>query len=158
MKEPTLIKEFKKVRQETINLVETIPIDHIDIIPEGFNNSIRWNLGHILVAWDHAIFPKLHQHWRVPEHYHFIFPKGTSPRIWKSKPPEYMEIINHLKDQVIEISEASHNKLNELLPEPFIRIKKISGMFRFMIREEIHHQNCINRIIEAIVKATQVAQ
>lgn len=52
---------------------------HLDQIPDGFNNSIRWNLGHLLAAWDHGIFPKLGRERRIPDAYHHMFPSGTSP-------------------------------------------------------------------------------
>ena len=47
-------------RTETLELAKSLPIEIIDLIPEGFSINIRWNLGHILVAWDHEFI----QIWR----------------------------------------------------------------------------------------------
>jgi hypothetical protein len=147
LKEPALIAKFRKLRKETLRFAEGVPTELLDRVPEGFNNSIRWNLGHILVAWDHAIFPKLNQNWRIPEHYHYLFPNGSSPKTWNTSPPDFQEIIKYLKAQTDEIAEVCIGRLDDPLPEPFLRIKSIRGMYNFMLREETHHLNFMKKLI-----------
>lgn len=147
---PQVIEQFRQLRDETLALAETIPPEWNDQIPEGFNNSLRWNLGHILVGWDHAIFPKLGDLWHVPEHYHYLFPNGSSPKTWQSPAPAIEEIVMNLRQQKDDISEATAMKLNGPLAEPFLRIATIEEMYGFMLREERHHLNVMKRIIAAI--------
>lgn len=147
---PQVIEQFRRLREETLALTAGIRPEWFDIMPEGFNNSIRWNLGHILVAWDHAIFPKLGEAWHVPSHYHYLFPKGSSPKTWQTAAPAVDEIVNHLSSQKDEISDATVHKLNEPLVEPFLKIATIQEMYGFMLREETHHLNVMKRILAAI--------
>ncbi len=150
MREPIEIRTFRDLRAQTLALAESTSIEIVDIVPEGFNNSIRWNLGHILVAWDHGIFPKLGEGWRIPEHYHYLFPKGTRPSDWTTEPPAYSEILEKLRGQVDDIISASTGKLDNPIAQPFLRIKKLRGMFNFHNREEQQHLDCILRIKHAI--------
>lgn len=150
---PRVIEEFRLLREETLSLIAGIRPEWYDIIPEGFNNSIRWNLGHILVGWDHAIFPKLSEKWRVPSQYHYLFPRGSSPKTWQTEAPSVVEIVSHLRLQKNEISDATTYKLNEPLLEPFLKIATIQEMYGFMLREESHHLNVIKRIAAAMQAA-----
>ncbi|NQD69687.1 DinB family protein [Sphingobacterium shayense] len=46
-------KEFKFIidtRKAFISLVDGLSIDELNQIPEGFNNNIAWNFGHIVVS------------------------------------------------------------------------------------------------------------
>lgn len=42
-----LFNQLESYRKETLGLVESITEEKADVIPDGFNNIIRWNLGHI---------------------------------------------------------------------------------------------------------------
>jgi hypothetical protein len=43
-------KLLKATRTNFINLLEGLTVEQMNKIPTGFNNSIAWNLGHILVS------------------------------------------------------------------------------------------------------------
>ena len=45
-----LFNQLKAVRGDTINVVKELSESQADSIPEGFNNNIRWNLGHVYVV------------------------------------------------------------------------------------------------------------
>lgn len=156
MNESKFFRQFRELREQTLSLAESVSPDLIDIVPSGFNNSIRWNLGHILVAWDHGIFPKINESRRIPQKYHFMFPKGSRPSAWTEEPPAYEEIVSRLRSQVDEIITASDGKLNDLVAQPFLRVKYVRGMFTFHLREEEHHLNCMRRIIAAAGSAPAV--
>jgi len=154
LKENKFFVQFRELRRQTIAFAESIPLDMIDIVPPGFNNSIRWNLGHILVAWDHGIFPKINENWHIPHAYHYMFPRGTRPSDWTVEPPAYEEIISYMHAQVDEIIAASDGKMNDLIAQPFLRVKYLRGMLSFHIREEQHHLACMQRIKDAVETST----
>lgn len=152
MNEKQIFNKFIKVRTETLELAKSIPVEIIDLVPEGFSNNIRWNLGHILVAWDHGIYPNLKQERRETLHYHSIFPKGTYPSL-EAETPAFEEILNKLEVQLESIIENSMSKLEEPLIVPFIpRIKTLRNMFQFHIKHEEHHLKCIQNIMNSIMQ------
>ncbi len=84
-------------RSWTVNSVEGLTEEVLGYIPEHHRNNIRWNMGHILVGWDHAVFSTLGMERRMPLQYHLMFPRESSPAGWKGQPPPYDEMLLHLK-------------------------------------------------------------
>ncbi|MFD0589916.1 DinB family protein [Paenibacillus sp. GCM10027627] len=155
---PESIKKFRKIREETIAFAESVPSHRLDAIPEGFNNSIRWNLGHLLAAWDHGIFPKIGEAWRIPANYHSLFPRGTSPRDWKETPPSISEIVSGLRRQKEDVSAELPHRLADALAEPFLNMSAMSDMLEFLLCEEQHHQKAIKSIVEALERGASFEQ
>lgn len=147
---PASVKEFRKLRDETVTFAESVDADKLDLIPEGFNNSIRWNLGHLLAGWDHGIFPKLGDSWRIPTHYHHMFPRGTSPRDWREAPPSLKEIIKLLKEQKEQITDELPSHLDYPIAEPFLHMKIMADMLEFHLEEEQRHLKAMYAIAEAL--------
>jgi len=64
-----VLRQVEVVRAITLQKLESITEDVADIMPEGFNNTIRWNVGHILIVQDQlasnfAAFRKICGNWR----------------------------------------------------------------------------------------------
>ncbi|RJX39526.1 hypothetical protein D3P09_08880 [Paenibacillus pinisoli] len=148
--EPQAIREFRELREETIALAKGALPQHLDLMPDGFNNSIRWNLGHLLAAWDHGIFPKLGRERRIPAVYHHMFPRGTSPLDWREYPPTREGIIQELGNQMNDIARELPSQLDAPLAEPFLDMSTMREMAAFLLREEQHHQKVIRAIGEAL--------
>lgn len=154
---PSSVKAFRKLRDETIAFAESVDPDKLDLIPEGFNNSIRWNLGHLLAAWDHGIFPKLGGSWRIPTLYHSMFPKGTSPRDWQEPPPSLKDIVRWMKEQKEQITEELTPHLDYPLVEPFLNMATMAEMLEFLLNEEQHHQKKMRAILDALDEGVPAA-
>jgi hypothetical protein len=44
------IDKIRTIRTSLLSLIENLSIDQLNHIPEGFNNNIIWNLGHLVAA------------------------------------------------------------------------------------------------------------
>lgn len=44
------IEALKKTRKFLLNVIADLTLEQLNKIPEGFNNNIIWNLGHLLVV------------------------------------------------------------------------------------------------------------
>ncbi|MDE3142666.1 MAG: DinB family protein [Bacteroidota bacterium] len=40
----------KQTRRNFLNLIDSLSVEQLNIIPAGFNNNIAWNFGHIVVT------------------------------------------------------------------------------------------------------------
>jgi len=45
-----LIEALRQTRHNLLKTVEAYTIDEMNVDPEGFNNSLLWNLGHVWVT------------------------------------------------------------------------------------------------------------
>lgn len=150
MKEEVVFQQFRMWRNWTIAAAEGLNRDIIMSIPHGFSNNILWNLGHILVGWDHGIFSNLSKERHIPQNYHLMFPSGSKPIDWHDEPPKFEEIIEQLRKQPDEIIEQCQGKLDLALAKPFLHLTTVGDMFLFQISHESLHMGTvtsINRIL-----------
>ena len=52
----TDLKILKITRQNTINLIKAHTLDQLNEIPQGFNNNLMWNFGHVIVTQQLLIY------------------------------------------------------------------------------------------------------
>ena len=68
-------------------------------VPEGLNNNILWNLGHMLFYESVFLYAQSGVPQIVPESYGDLFKAGTSPADWDA-PPDVAEVLERYKTQI----------------------------------------------------------
>ncbi len=61
------------IRVETLKLVANLDERSIDLVPEGFHNSIRWNIGHIVYDQDVWFHYLIEDESAIPKAYEKFF-------------------------------------------------------------------------------------
>ncbi|PFA63049.1 hypothetical protein CN378_18615 [Bacillus sp. AFS015802] len=150
MKEDQLFNQMNMWRGWTVDYLGTIPEEMADHIPSGYNNNIRWNAGHILVGWDHTMFPAINQKRRLPDSYHRMFPRESKPLDWTEKPPSMDKLIKELAEQALFIEEACRGRLDEPLKESFLGMKTVGDMVIFHMNHESLHMGIIKSMKQAL--------
>jgi hypothetical protein len=111
-----LFNQLQSYRGETLSLIESLSESEADIVPQGFNNNIRWNLGHIYLdqyLWiQHLTKEKI----EIPDGFLDWFNFGTSPATWKSPPPSLETLRGLLAEQPKVIRERYGERLEEEFP------------------------------------------
>ncbi|MDX8365558.1 DinB family protein [Cytobacillus sp. IB215665] len=152
MREDQLFEQMKMWRKWTVQLLRTIPDEVVDEIPHGHNNSIRWNAGHILVGWDHTMFPAVNEKRQLPLTYHQMFPRGSKPQNWTEHPPSIEEIINKLEEQPDLIVRSCMGHLDDPLHESFLGMETLGDMVVF----HMNHENLHIGIIKSMKNLLEV--
>lgn len=91
-------KEFeilKITRGNILKAVQNLSDEQLIKIPQGFNNNILWNVGHIVSSGQKLTYGLSNIPMKVSEDYPTIFGKGTDPKKWSST-PDIGEIKGHL--------------------------------------------------------------
>ncbi|OMF78778.1 DinB family protein [Paenibacillus glucanolyticus] len=143
-----IISTAKIVRQVVLQQVQTIPEELFDIQAAGFNNTIRWNVGHIIYWLDqYSIlsfgFPSVGFPSVIPDSYVALFSSGTKPSDWTSAPPSKEELVEMLKAQLSRLSELPPELLEKELSTPYafgpFEFNTAGELFNFaLIHESIH--------------------
>lgn len=144
----------KVVRQMTIGKIEAISEEFFDVQPPQFNNTIRWNLGHIISATDGLIFQRITQTSNLPEGFADFFRGGTKPADWTTTPPTKAELIDLLKSQLHMLEEAFANRLDEKLSTP-VQIRDftfgtVGEVINFASVHEAIHSTVISDLLKVI--------
>lgn len=115
-----LFNQMAFVRNQTLNLLDGVTEEMADRVPEGFRNTIRWNLGHIYVVLERFAFQYLGLPQHLPEGFKEQFEYGTSPLNTVSiRIPTLLELENLLKAQQVRIHEILADRLEEKIIPPY---------------------------------------
>lgn len=142
------LQAAKKVKEEYA--------DFADTIPEGFNNNVRWNLGHIATITDQLLNYPAGEKPLLPKPYHKSFANGTSPKDWNEETPALDEIIQALEEQPKQLKEKYAGRLFDPLPKPFklvsLEFKTLGDILSFNLFHEGLHTGQINTMLRTYKK------
>lgn len=154
MTKEQLLNQIEVVRSITLKVLEDLTEEEADLMPPGFNNTIRWNLGHILIVQDQLARHFAGIEGQLPAEYITLFNNGTKPADWQTSPPSLTELAQHLKAQTLSIRENLTERLDELATKPFHRLgfkmETIGEILNFSIHHEGVHFGIINGLRHAI--------
>ncbi|GGA70982.1 DinB family protein [Ornithinibacillus halotolerans] len=108
-----LFNQLETYRKETLDLVNDITEEEAEKIPVGFNNNIRWNLGHIFLdqyLWVEAL---TNESSNVTRTFNEWFGFGTSPKNFAPETPSYFELKDLLLIQPTQLREKYGSRLEE---------------------------------------------
>lgn len=146
-----LFNQLKVIRSNTLNAVKEVSESQADSVPEGFNNNIRWNLGHVYLVQEKFAFGFIPEPLPMPEGFTELFGRGTKPSEWKVQLPTLLELIKLLEDQTSLIKEKLDNRLDEVVANPFkmpsgLTLKTIGEFLTFSMYHEGMHVQTIKML------------
>lgn len=140
-----LFEQLMTYRSELLNLIENVSSEDAEQIPMGFNNNIRWNLGHIYLdqyLWIQAVTKEKVD---VPEEFHHWFGYGTSPANFDGNTPTYKELKTYLKQQPERIKKVYGALLDEEFSPTEMGMHTIEQvLIRTIFHEGMHLQTIID--------------
>lgn len=74
-----LFKQLAFVRSRLLTAAEGVTEEMADLIPQGYRNSIRWQLGHVYVVCERFAFQYIGIPLHMPDGFKGWFENGTSP-------------------------------------------------------------------------------
>lgn len=136
-----LFNQLESYRSEILHVLENVSEEQAEIIPKGFNNNIRWNLGHIYLdqyLWLQAVTKEKAD---VPEQFNSWFGFGTSPADFTTETPSLEELKILLQKQPAQIKEVYGDRLEEEFPPTEMGMHTIEQvLIRTIFHEGIHLQ------------------
>jgi uncharacterized damage-inducible protein DinB len=142
---------FEVSRKFFLSHLESLDASLADVQPEGFNNNIRWHVGHVLTSTENLMFDYPKESSNLPSDYLNLFNRGTSPADWKGEVPTIEELKQHLTDQLARVKEIPEERLQEKLKQSFFDFTKFGELFNFAVFHETYHLgqiHAIKRVIE----------
>ena len=140
-----LFTQLESYRSEILGVLENVTEAQAEVIPKGFNNNIRWNLGHIYLdqyLWIQAVTK---EKTGVPEQFNTWFGYGTSPANFTADTPSIEELKELLKNQPSEIKTTYGHRLEEEFPPTEMGMHTIEQvLIRTIFHEGMHLQTILD--------------
>ncbi|WP_152393135.1 DinB family protein [Paenibacillus guangzhouensis] len=138
-----IINTAKIVRQVVLQQVHAIPEELFDRQAEGFNNTIRWNVGHMIYWMDTYSTLSFGTPSAIPSSYDTLFNSGTKPLDWTFAPPSKEELVEMLTAQLARLSEFTSEMMSKETSTPYslgpFQFNTAGELFNFaLIHEAIH--------------------
>jgi uncharacterized damage-inducible protein DinB len=146
------LKNFELTRDFFLKNVEGMSAEMADIQPEGFNNNIRWHVGHVLVTAEYFMFGYPEKSTVLPANYIGLFNRGTSPADWEGEVPTLQELTAQLKDQLDRIKQIPAERFQDQLKQPFFGLNTVAELAVFSNYHETYHSGQINAMKKVIKK------
>ncbi|MCO0597018.1 DinB family protein [Peribacillus butanolivorans] len=147
-----IFKQLKFVRENTIRHVANMNDETSLFIPVGFNNNIKWNLGHIYAVQERFAFDIIGEKMTMPNHFTELFSTGTKPSEWgEQKSPAIYDLIQLLDNQVNRVEQALEFRLNTTLEQPYttstgLTLSSVEELLTFCLYHEGMHFGAIKSI------------
>ncbi|MBS4196792.1 DinB family protein [Lederbergia citri] len=140
-----LFKQLETYRSYVLSVLKDVSEEKAEIIPAGFNNNIRWNLGHLYLdqyLWIQAVTK---EETAVPEEFNKWFGFGTSPKNFTNETPSFDELKILLENQPNEIKREYGNRLEEKFSPTEMGMHTIEQvLIRTIFHEGMHLQTILD--------------
>ena len=101
---------IKKTRQYQVDFLKDLQNEQINLIPDGFNNNIGWNLGHLIAAQQGICYVRAGLKPVVDEKYYLQYKAGTKPE-QNINENDIEQIKEILLTSIDQLEEDYNNKL-----------------------------------------------
>ncbi|MBP2242780.1 hypothetical protein J2Z40_003360 [Cytobacillus eiseniae] len=146
-----LLKNMELTRGFFLKNIAALNEEIADVQPAGFNNTIRWHIGHVLTTAEQFMFGYPKQSTALPSNYMELFATGTKPSDWQGDVPSVSELTEQLQGQLKRMKEIPVESFKEKLEKPFLGQETFGELSNFsLFHESIHlgQLQAMNRIIE----------
>lgn len=149
-----ILNSGKSVRKTLLHKLQSVPEDYFNIQPVPFNNTINWNVGHIIVSLN-AFFSLCGiDPIELPESYPGLYKMGTKPADWTDAPPSREELLQYLTLQLNHLSEVAPEALEGALKSPIamgpMHFETVAELCNFAFVHEAMHASTIASLLKVI--------
>lgn len=149
-----LIKQLADYRHEFLEAVSVVGEEEADVIPEGYQDNIRWHMGHVYVNQYLWIQHLTKEEIVMPRNFIKWFGFGTSPLDWEEEIPSLDYLKRLLAIQPFMIRDLYGERLEEQYPTTESGIHTIAQV---LVRT-IHHEGIHLGNIQAIKRAISASK
>lgn len=145
------LNQLKFTRIYTLGRLVKSKTEAWDAQPTGFNNTIRWNAGHIYITMETLIQKAVEGYELVNPEWIELFVSGSSPDTWEDNVPSTEELLAALEEQPGRIVKALEGKLTNTLQEPMSigplhTMVTVEAIVQFAVWHEGVHAGMINAL------------
>ena len=150
----TLLRDFSDLRAFALKFMRTMESEEAVQVPEGFKNSLHWQLGHLLFTQGVTLFEWCGLPSPCPRGFGQYFGLGSSPKDYDPLVPDWEELLALARMHVRTFPEQVSGRLQQplLLPRRLMNIPMATAgdTLPFLLAHEGEHLAHIKRLRKAL--------
>ncbi|WP_219834633.1 DinB family protein [Paenibacillus sp. R14(2021)] len=150
MRDTYVLDMLDRNHSRLLKLAEACSEDERNAVPEGFNNNIHWNIGHVLTVTERLVFEITGQTMAISDDYLTFFRSGTKPAEWQGEPPAWDVIMTQLREQPDRIRELLKDSLHVTVKENFAKAETVDELIAAALLHEVMHSSTISAMLKVL--------
>lgn len=142
--------QLNMARNWCLDIADSCPAELADVQLEEFNNTIRWQLGHILTVAERMLFQVPFPSVSLPAAFTSWFDSGSKPSDWIDQPPSWNELISLLKRQLQRFHTIPPERFDIRLDPPFFGFATYGECAGFVIVHESFHAGKMDEMLRVV--------
>ncbi|MDO7907505.1 DinB family protein [Paenibacillus sp. JX-17] len=141
-----------KSRQSMLKAAESLTEEQRTMVPAGFNNSIHWQLGHVVAVAESILYGFGGQPSELPKEYAAFFGPGTKPADWTGQPPAWEDVVSRLQQQVVHARETFGSRMDSAVAvkENFAKAETIQNLFELVAYHDGSHEGMVKAMARIV--------
>ncbi|NGZ74739.1 DinB family protein [Saccharibacillus alkalitolerans] len=147
-----VFKLMDRVQGVILKYAENVSEEARTVVPEGFNNNLHWQLGHIITVSDRVVNGLSGRQPLLPAAYTTFFAPGTKPADWQGEPPAWEELIEAIRELPQRFRDAYADKLDEPLAntDNFAKAETLGDLVMLNVGHMNQHAGMINAMTRVV--------
>lgn len=151
MRKDTLLHQWKTARGMVLHLFENTDEELMHTIPDGFPNSLHWQLGHVATMGEMLSVKVFSHEDAVLQRFNMYFGYGTSPENFDDDTPLMEEIKQLLETQLVAFEDnLTEEQVNMTMDDNQFGAKDNGEFLGFFIVHEAVHVGKMEDMIRAL--------
>ncbi|GAA0878388.1 DinB family protein [Algoriphagus jejuensis] len=132
----SLIKTWKTGRRIYLDYFEKYNLEQLNKVPDGFNNNLIWNIGHIIVAQQSLIYRLSNLPMHVSNELYDTYKPGSKPTAITSQAEA-----EELKKFLISLVDQTQADLSNGVFQTFTERETATGFLLSTLEDSLHFNN-----------------
>lgn len=131
-----LFKIWETSRNNYLRFVESFTLDQLNKIPEGFNNNIIWNVGHIIAAQQSLVYRLSGQPMHISDDFFELYKPGTRPERAVTQAE-----VDEMKALLISLCDQTKNDIENKIFTSFTERMTVTGFHLGTLADALEFNN-----------------
>ena len=136
------IETIQATRKMFLKLIDGLSIETLNKVPEGFNNNIIWNFGHVIITQQILCYKLANLPMHVEETYIIKYSKGTKPETFiDAKELDYLKelALSSVDQLMVDMDNKIFNDFNSYTTSFGVELASIDDVVKFIGMHEGMH-------------------
>ena len=136
------IDTIQATRKLFLTLLENLSIDELNVVPQGFNNNIIWNFGHVIVSQQILCYKLAGLPLKIEDTFVSKYSKGTKPETFINDTELIFlkqQAVSLIEELVVDLEKGVFTSYNNYTTSFNVELNSVKDAVKFIAMHEGLH-------------------